>query len=72
MLAISSGESTLESRPARAAFQRLPASTVSRTSAEVLSPSALSRSNISPVLPLRILISMPVFLVKASKAGSWP
>ena len=67
---MSSGESTLDSSPARAAFQRLPASTVSSTSAGVLSPSALRRSNSSPVLPLRILTSMPVFLVKASKAAS--
>jgi hypothetical protein len=69
---VSSGESTRESRPARAAFHRLPASTVMSTSAGVRSPSAFRRSKSSPVLPLKIFTGMPVFFVKASKAPSWP
>src|SRR3970040_2863539 len=44
-LANSSGESTLERSPARAAFQRLPASTVISTSGGVLAPSAGRRLN---------------------------
>jgi hypothetical protein len=71
-LAWISGESIFPRSPACAAFQRLPASTVMRTSAGVLSPSALSRSKSSEELPPWLLTWMPVFRVKASMAGSWP
>jgi hypothetical protein len=70
MFEVSSGESILASNPALPAFQRFPASTVSSTSAGVRSPSALSRSNSSPVWPVSTLTVMPVFLVKASNAAS--
>ena len=72
MLAWISGESTLPSSPARAAFQRLPASTLISTSAGVLSPSAFRRSKSGPDSPPKLLTTMPVFLVKASIAGSCP
>src|SRR3990172_270445 len=67
-VANSSGESTLERSPLRAAFQRLPASTVISTSAGVLSPSARRRSKSSEELPPKVLTWMPVLFVKASKA----
>jgi hypothetical protein len=72
MFAWISGESIRETRPACAAFHRLPASTVMSTSAGVLSPSARRRSKSSAELPPWLLTRMPVFLVKASMAGSCP
>ena len=71
MFRSSSGESTGARYPARAAFHRLPASTVTRRSAGVRSPSALRRSKSSASLAWKTLSVMPVFFVKASKAGSF-
>ena len=72
MFATISGESTRLRSPARAAFHRLPASTLTRTSAGVLSPSAFRRSKSSEVLPPKVFTWMPVFLVNASKTSSGP
>jgi hypothetical protein len=72
MFALTSGESILASRPARAAFQRLPASTVISTSAGVRSPSERSRSKSWAESPPKLFTWIPVRLVNASIAGSWP
>ena len=58
--------------PSRAAFHRLPASTVTMTSARVLAPSARNRSKTSLLLPMKKLTLIPVFSVNSSKAGSDP
>ncbi len=72
MFAVRIFDWTGESSPSRAAFQRLPASTVRSTSAEVRAPSLRSRSNTSLLFPLKNLMSTPVFFVNASNTGSAP